>query len=101
MAGVSEEQIGQRNYEQNKTVLFLFFQDSLKRESQKQIEHNIKYPVHTLAPLRGEVIRIRYILNIFLCDPGGSSSIPWNLLEICKFLTSIPDLMNWSWVFCF
>lgn len=41
MAGVSEEQIGQRNYEQNKTVLFLFFQDSLKRESQKQIEHNM------------------------------------------------------------
>lgn len=32
MAGVSEEQVGQHNYEQNKMGIF---QDSLKRESQK------------------------------------------------------------------
>lgn len=38
MAGVSEEQAGQHNYEQNKMGVF---QDSLKRESQKQIEHNM------------------------------------------------------------
>lgn len=38
MAGVSEEQTGQQNYEQNKMGVF---QDSLKRESQKQIEYNM------------------------------------------------------------